>query len=298
MTEHRKTDEPDTDRRAIIQIAGAAIAGGLATLVGSPAAAQNEQRVTAAKGGPGAKAQDVPHPGSKARKDGHAAIASVVLVHGAFADGTCWAKVIPLLAKHGLKAVAVQNPLSSLADDVKAARRVLDAQKGPVLLVGHSWGGAVITEAGNHAQVRGLVYVAAGAPDSGQSFADWWKPYAPAPGAAEIKPYGEGYVALTREGVRKHFVQDIPTAEADLVFATQGPLAVKCFGDKISKAAWRSKRCWYVVAAHDETIPPAVERDSAKRMGAETLVLESSHVPMLSQPSAVAEFIVKAARTL
>ena len=119
--------------------------------------------------------------------------------------------------------------------------------------------GAVITEAGNHPKVKGLVYVAAGAPDSGQSFDDWWKPYPPAPGASEIKPYGKGYVALTRDGVRKHFVQDIPTDEADIVFATQGPLAVKCFGDKISEAAWRSKPSWYIVATHDETIPPDVE---------------------------------------
>jgi pimeloyl-ACP methyl ester carboxylesterase len=226
------------------------------------------------------------------------AIKTIVLVHGAFADGSCWAKVIPLLTKRGLKAIAVQNPLSSLADDVKAAHRVIGMQEGPVLLVGHSWGGAVITEAGNHCQVKGLVYVAAGAPDSGQSFADWWKDYTPAPGAAEIKPYGEGYVALTAEGVRKHFVQDIPSDEADIVYATQGPLAVRCFGDKITAAAWRSKPNWYIVAALDQTIPPGVERDSASRMGAETLVLVSSHVPMLSQPDVVAEFIAKAAASL
>jgi pimeloyl-ACP methyl ester carboxylesterase len=226
------------------------------------------------------------------------AIDTVVLVHGAFADGSCWAKVIPLLTKRGLKAVAVQNPLSSLADDVTATHRVVDMQEGPVIMVGHSWGGAVITEAGNHPQVKGLVYIAAGAPDSGQSFDDWWKPYKPAPGATEIKPYGEGYVALTREGVRKHFVQDISADEADIVFATQGPLAVRCFSDAISKAAWRSKPSWYIVAAHDETIPPDVERDSASRMSAETLVLQSSHVPMLSQPEVVVEFIASAAATL
>lgn len=225
-------------------------------------------------------------------------INNIVLVHGAFADGSCWAKVIPLLTKRGLKAIAVQNPLSSLADDVTAAHRVIDMQGGPVLLVGHSWGGAVITEAGNHPQVKGLVYVAAGAPDSGQSFADWWTGYAPVPGAAEIKPYGNGYVALTLEGVRKHFVQDIASDEADIVYATQGPLAVKCFGDKITTAAWRSKPNWYIVAAQDQTIPPSVERDSAGRMNAETLVLESSHVPMLSQPDAVAGFIIKAAASL
>jgi pimeloyl-ACP methyl ester carboxylesterase len=226
------------------------------------------------------------------------AIGTVVLVHGAFADGSCWAKVIPLLTNRGLKAIAVQNPLSSLADDVVATHRVVNMQEGPVLMVGHSWGGAVITEAGNHPKVKALVYVAAGAPDSGQSFDDWWKPYKPAPGAAEIKPYGEGYVALTQEGVRKHFVQDVPADEADIVYATQGPLAVKCFSDKISVAAWRSKRSWYIVAAHDETIPPDVERDSAKLMGAETLVLQSSHVPMLSQPEVVAEFIANAAASI
>jgi len=226
------------------------------------------------------------------------AIETIVLVHGAFADGSCWAKVIPLLTKRGLKAIAVQNPLSSLADDVTATHRVIGMQEGPVLLVGHSWGGAVITEAGNHAQVKGLVYVAAGAPESGQSFGDWWKDYTPAPAAAEIKPYGDGYVALTPEGVRKHFVQDIPAEEADIVYATQGPLAARCFSDKVSVAAWRSKRSWYIVAAQDETIPPAVERDSANRMGAETLVLQSSHVPMLSQPEAVAEFIASAAATV
>jgi pimeloyl-ACP methyl ester carboxylesterase len=226
------------------------------------------------------------------------AIETIVLVHGAFADGSCWAKVIPLLTKRGLKAIAVQNPLSSLADDVAAAHRVIGMQKGPVLLVGHSWGGAVITEAGNHAQVAGLVYVAAGAPDSGQSFGDWWKDYTPAPAAAEIRPYGEGYVALTPEGVRKHFVQDVPADEAAIVYATQGPLAARCFGDKVTQAAWRTKPSWYIVAAQDQTIPPAVERDSAERMRAQTLVLESSHVPMLSQPAAVAEFIAGAAGSL
>jgi len=226
------------------------------------------------------------------------AIKTVVLVHGAFADGSCWSKVIPLLTKRGLNAIAVQNPLSSLADDVKAAHRVIEMQSGPVLLVGHSWGGAVITEAGNHAQVKGLVYVAAGAPDSGQSFDGWWKPYPPAAGVKEIAPYGEGYVAYSKKGVRNHFVQDIPEDEADLVYATQGPLAVQCFGDKISQAAWKSKRSWYIVASNDQTIPPQAQHDSVARMGATGLVLESSHVPMLSAPGAVAQVIADAAESL
>lgn len=296
MTAHRPDDDVvDRERRAIVvQVTGLAALGGLTALGATPAAAQTDRRSDATardKGPMDARTPGGPHGRVKS-------IDKVVLVHGAFADGSCWAKVIPRLTKRGLKAIAVQNPLSSLADDVKAVHRVVDAQEGPVLLVGHSWGGAVITEAGSHPQVKGLVYVAAGAPDGGQSFQDWWKAYPPAPAASEIKPYGDGYVALTAEGVRRHFAQDIPEREAELVFATQGPLAVRCFGDKISKAAWRSKPSWYIVAARDETIPPAVERDSAKRMGAETLVLESSHVPMLSQPAAVAELIVKAAGSL
>ncbi|MCS5732882.1 alpha/beta fold hydrolase [Herbiconiux daphne] len=219
----------------------------------------------------------------------------IVLVHGAFADGSCWSKVIPLLKARGFHAIAVQNPLSSLADDVAAVHRVIEQMDGRVLLVGHSWGGAVITEAGNHSAVEGLVYVAAGAPDSGSSFNQWWADYDPAPGAAEIKPYGEGYVALTPKGVREDFAQDLPAGETDVIYATQGPLAARCFDDTISTAAWRVKPSWYIVAEHDRTIPPAVEKDSAARMSAHTLTLESSHVPMLSHPEEVAAFISEAA---
>ncbi len=227
------------------------------------------------------------------------AIDTVVLVHGAFADGSCWTKIVSRLTKKGITALAVQNPLSSLKDDVAATNRTLEMAGNRVLLVGHSWGGAVITEAGRHPKVAGLVYIAAGAPDSGQSFGEWWKDYPPAPGAAQIKPYGsDGYVALTREGVRKHFVQDIPSEEADLVYATQGPLAARCFEDKVGEAAWRGKPSWYVIAERDETIPPAVERDSAKKMRAQVLSLSSSHVPMLSQPDAVTDFILEAMHEL
>lgn len=222
--------------------------------------------------------------------------ANIVLVHGAFADGSSWSKVISLLRANGLNAVAVQNPLTSLADDVAAVKRALDNQDGPVVLVGHSWGGAVITEAGNDPRVVGLVYVAAGAPDSGQSFNDWWKDYPPEAGATEIKPYGsDGFVALTPKGIETCFVQDIPPEEAGLIYATQGPLAARCFDDKNRTAAWRSKPSWYIVAEKDRMIPPAVQRDSAARMKANTFTLASSHVPMLSQPERVAEIIIKAA---
>jgi pimeloyl-ACP methyl ester carboxylesterase len=223
---------------------------------------------------------------------------TVVLVHGAFADGSSWGKVIALLAAQGCRAVAVQNPLSSLADDVAAVHRTIDMQSGPVLLAGHSWGGVVITEAGNHPAVKGLVYVAAGAPDSGQSFVDWFKDYPPPSGAAEIQPYGEGYVALTREGVRQHFVPDLPPAEADAVYALQAPLAARCFGDTVGNAAWRDKPSWYIVAENDQALPPGAERDSALRMRADTVTLNSSHVPMLSQPDKVAEVILRAAQSI
>lgn len=224
-------------------------------------------------------------------------IKNVVLVHGAFADGSSWAKVIPLLQGKGLNPIAVQNPLSSLADDAAATKRAIDYLGGPVLLVGHSWGGAVITEAGNDERVAGLVYIAAGAPDDGQSFNGWWKDYPPQPGAAEIKPWGrDGCVGLTPKGVADSFVQDLSAEEAAVVYATQGPLAARCFDEKISKAAWRSKPSWYIVAEQDRTIPPAVERDSAARMKAiKTLALATSHVPMLSQPDRVADFIAQAA---
>ena len=227
-----------------------------------------------------------------------AEIKTVVLVHGGFADGSCYAKVIPLLTAKGLKAIAVQNPLSSLADDVKAVKRTLTQQEGPVLLVGHSWGGVVITEAGNDPQVAGLVYVAAAAPNSGESFNDWLKGYTPMPGRAEIKPYGnDGYVALTQLGVRQ-LAQDLPKEESDLVYAVQGPLAARCFDDKISTAAWHTKPSWYIVASEDRAIPSAVQSDSARRMKATTLTLASGHVPMVSQPDKVADFILKAVATL
>ena len=223
---------------------------------------------------------------------------TVVLVHGAFADGSSWGQVIPLIAEEGYQVVAVQNPLTSLADDVHAVYRVIDMHEGPILLAGHSWGGAVITEAGNHPAVKALVYVAAGAPDNRQSFNDWWKGYPPAAGTAEMQPYGPDYVALTREGIRHFFVQDISLAEADFIYATQAPLAVRCFSDPVSHAAWRYKPAWYIVAENDQTISPAIQRDSAQRMRANTVMLDSGHVPMLSQPSKVSQVILGAARAI
>jgi pimeloyl-ACP methyl ester carboxylesterase len=224
---------------------------------------------------------------------------TVVLVHGAFANTSSWSKLIPLLMAKGLSVVAVNCPLSSLADDVAAVGRVIGMQDGPVLLVGHSWGGATITEAGNDPKVSGLVYIAAAAPDSGESFNQWWAGSPPAPGAPEIKPYGPGgYVVLTAAGFRDHFGQDLASDETALLHATQGPFAQGSNDEKISNAAWRDKPTWFVIGENDHMLLFDLEKATAQKLGAKTLVLSSSHLPMLSQPYAVADFIQEAASQL
>jgi pimeloyl-ACP methyl ester carboxylesterase len=224
---------------------------------------------------------------------------TIVLVHGAFANTSTWSKVIPLLIAKGFSVVAAHCPLSSLADDVAAVDRVIGMQEGPVLLVGHSWGGATITEAGNAAQVIGLVYIAAAAPDSGESFNDWWKGSPPAPGAPEIKPYGPGgYVALSAEGFRDHFGQDLPADEIALLHATQGPFAQGSNDETVGTAAWRAKPTWFIIGENDHMLVFDLEKATAEKLGAKTLVLRSSHLPMLSRPYEVADFIEEAASQL
>jgi len=222
----------------------------------------------------------------------------IVLVHGAFANAGCWAKLVPLLRAKGISVVASNCPLSSLKDDVDAVRQTIKMQDGPVLLVGHSWGGAIITEAGNEPQVRGLVYIAAAAPDSAQSFNDWWKDYPAAPGALEIKPYGKDRFVLTLEGFRRFFAHDLATDEIELLYCTQGPYAAAANDERITNAAWRDKPSWFILGEHDYMLTIDLERDTAKRLGATTLVLHSSHVPMISHPGEVADFIEKAANGL
>lgn len=223
-------------------------------------------------------------------------VTNVVLVHGAFADGSSWSNVIPLLEAKGLRVIAVQNPLTSLADDVAATKRAIAFQNGPVLLVGHSWGGAVITEAGNDPRVAGLVYVAAGAPDEGQSFGEMGQAAPPAPGTEEIRPDASGFLSLTAKGIKEDFAQDLSEAETRLMFATQGPWSIKALGDKISKAAWKTKPCWYIAASEDRMINPDLQQTLARKIKATTLTLKTSHVPMVSQPEKVADFILEAAR--
>jgi pimeloyl-ACP methyl ester carboxylesterase len=222
---------------------------------------------------------------------------NVVLVHGAWADGSSWAKVIPLLEKAGLKAVAVQNPLTSFDDDVAATKRAIAAQDGPVILVGHSWGGVVITEAGADPKVAGLVYVAAFAPDVGEAVGDLGKEFPPPPGGAEVKPAGDGYLTLTTKGVMNYFAPDLPLAQRKLVLATQGATNSAVFGAKVGNAAWKPKPSWYVIASNDRMIQPDLERKTAKAINAKAITVPSSHVAMLSHPAEVAKLIIEAART-
>jgi pimeloyl-ACP methyl ester carboxylesterase len=189
----------------------------------------------------------------------------------------------------------VQNPLSSLADDVAATKRIIDAQDGPVVLVGHSYGGAVISEAGNNPKVARLVFVAAFGPDTGESVGTTAKDFAPAPVGPEVKPIEDGFLVLTRKGVIEDFAQDLTAGEKQVLFATQAPTSGSVFGASMSDAAWRHKPSFYVVAENDRMINPEYERFAAKRMGAKILALPTSHVPMLARPKEVAAFIAEAA---
>jgi pimeloyl-ACP methyl ester carboxylesterase len=224
------------------------------------------------------------------------AVKNVLLVHGAWADGSCWSKIIPLLEAKGLHVVAVQNPLTSLADDVVAVKRAIALQDGPVLLVGHSYGGAVITEAGNDPKVVGLVYVAAFAPSEGESAASMAKPYPPTPLLAELRPDATGFLTITPKGVSEDFAQDLTDSEKRLVTALQGPTSgPAALGGNITTAAWKSKPTSFVVATNDRAIPPELEKAEAAAMKATVITLASSHVAMLSHPKEVAELIERAA---
>ncbi|MHC8308226.1 alpha/beta hydrolase [Pseudomonas sp. GT1P32] len=226
----------------------------------------------------------------------HAATAqpSVVIVHGAFADGSDWAKVVPLLQAEGIKVTVVQNPLTSLADDVAATQRVLNNQDSDVVLVGHSWGGTVISQAGTDQKVRGLVYVAAFAPDAGQASKDLGKDYPAPPGTKDIAADKNGFLYMTRQGMATGFAQDLPAAQTDIMTATQGPIRASAFGDVTTAAAWKGKPSWYVVAREDRMIQPDLQRAFAKKLKAQVTEVEASHVPQQSRPADVAKVIIDA----
>jgi pimeloyl-ACP methyl ester carboxylesterase len=225
---------------------------------------------------------------------------NILLVHGAWADGSSWSKVIPLLRNAGYNVVGTQQNLSTIDDDAETVRRATEALEGPVLLVGHSYGGAIITEAAHLCpNVVGLVYLAGFGIDKGESLAILASsgPVAP-PGAAAFRPDKYGFLWIDREMFADNFCQDVEKSEALGMAAIQRPLSVACFEGKITDAGWKNLPNWYVVSLNDRMIPPEAEQFLAKRMNAKTISLPSSHVAMISHPKEVSEFILSAAKEL
>jgi len=223
------------------------------------------------------------------------AITNVILVHGAWADGSSWAKVIPRLTARGLAVTAVQLPLTGFGADVATVRRAIALATGAVVLVGHSYAGAVIGEAGNDAKVARLVYIDAFAPDAGESAGTLFGQFETAPLGAELRPDAEGFLKLTRTGVFDLFAQDLDDDEKEVVYATQGPINGAALGGTLTQAAWHGRPVFYLIGDQDHAIPRVEQERMAARMNATVVHVNTSHVPMLSQPAAVADFILQAA---
>ena len=219
---------------------------------------------------------------------------NVVLVHGLYADGSSWIDVIPYLQRAGLNVTAVQNPLSSLADDVAATRRVLASLDGPTVLVGHSFAGTIISEAGDDPKVSALVYVAARAPDAGEDFGALAAKY-PKPPASLGVIHKDGFFGLSEEAFLKDFAGDVESSKARALYAVQGRGADTLPSTKTTTAAWRVKPTWYQVSTEDRTINPELERFLAKRMNATTIEINASHVALVSHPKEIADLILLAA---
>jgi pimeloyl-ACP methyl ester carboxylesterase len=250
------------DRRAVMRMA---MAGAASSLLGRAAAAQTA---------PQAK--------------------NVVLIHGLFADGSCWSDVIARLQAKGLQATAVQNPLTTLQAGVEATQRALALQQGPTILVAHSFGGMILTEAGVDPKVSALVYVAARAPDAGEDYTALAKNYPTPPASAGIV-WSDDEGRLSEEAFLRDFAGDIPAAKARVLYAVQAPFKKALLADKTTHAAWRSKPSWYAVSTQDRTINPDLERFMAKRMGAKTIEVKASHLSLISHPDAIANLILEAA---
>jgi pimeloyl-ACP methyl ester carboxylesterase len=221
---------------------------------------------------------------------------NVVLVHGGFVDGSGWEGVYRALRKDGFAVSVVQNPTISLAGDVNATRRVIAAQNGPVILVGHSYGGVVITEAGNDPKVAGLVYIAAFAPDKGESVSSLIKDPPPGASIPPILPPENGYLLLDKGKFAASFAADVDPELAAFMADAQVPWGLEALGGTISEPAWRSKPSWYLVASDDRMIPPPAQRFMARRAGATVVEVAGSHAIYVSQPTAVAKLIVEAAK--
>lgn len=221
---------------------------------------------------------------------------SVVLVHGAFADGSAWNRVTPLLEDAGLNVIAVQIPLSSLEADIEATNRAIERLEGPVVLVGHSWGGMVITEAGLKDKVQSLVYVAAFAPDQGQSLGSYTADFPHAEGLDHLDKDAAGYYRLTDKGVAEHFAFDLPKEEIAAIAASQGPINSASLGTPVKHAAWKTKPNFTVVSTQDRMTHTDIQRAQVDKLNAKAVEVETSHVPMLTYPNVVANMIIEAAK--
>lgn len=222
---------------------------------------------------------------------------NIVLVHGAFADGSGWRGVYDNLTARGYRVTIVQNPLTSLAADVAATDRVLDQQDGPTILVGHSWGGTVITEAGDHPKVSGLVYVAAFAPDTGQSVMDQYAVVPPGPNF-QPAPTADGFAFLNGATFKAGFADDLSEGDAAFLRDSQVPIAGAALYEPVTQAAWKTDPSWFVIATEDGAIAPELQRRMAERAGSRTTEVQGSHVVFISQPQAVAEVIAAAAASI
>jgi pimeloyl-ACP methyl ester carboxylesterase len=220
---------------------------------------------------------------------------TIIFVHGLWADGSSWSKVIPTLQTQGYNVISVQNPTTSIEDDVAATKRAIAMANGDVILAAHSWGGFVISEVGDDPRVKALVYVAAYASDKGETVPSLSEKAAPTALASYLQS-AEGFISLTKEGVDQVFATGLPANEQSIVFATQQPASPNVFKAVAQHAAWRSKPTWYIVAANDKTINPDLERLMAQRANAKTTVLQTGHLAMLAQPQKVLAVIEEAVK--
>ena len=221
-------------------------------------------------------------------------VPAVVIVHGAWADATSWREVIALLQANGLTVVAVQNPLTALADDVDAVTRALNRQPDLVVLVGHDYGGTVITQAGHHGKVAALVYIAACAPDVGESTADMQKDHASLLFIGRVTVDAGGFLYLAPDAVLEFLAHDVPAAEGAVLAAAQQPIRARALVDQVTQAAWPTKPSWYGVADEDRIIAPAVQRETARRINASVVSLRAGHLPFLSKPNETTAVILAA----
>jgi len=223
---------------------------------------------------------------------------NIVLIHGGFVDGSGWESVYSILKKDGYNVSVVQNPTISLEGDVTATKRILAAQDGPAILVGHSYGGAVITEAGNDPRVAGLVYITAFAPDKGESVASLIKDPPPGAPVPPILPPQDGYLLLDRAKFAASFAGDVEAEKAAFMADSQVPWGLEALGGEISQPAWKAKPSWYLIASDDKMIPPDAQRAMSKRAGSTVVEVKGSHAIYVSQPEAVAALVEQASRSV